>query len=124
MSDESGRFEIYVQPFPATGPKWQISSVGGRFPRWSHDGRELFYIAADQKLMAAPVKPGGGSTLSFEAGAPQPLFEIPSIPISFRFSYQPTMDGRRFLVDVPAGGGAGITPPITMILNWAAGGKK
>jgi hypothetical protein len=84
----------------------------------------LFYIAADQKLMAAPVKPGGGSTLSFEAGAPQPLFDIPSIPVLFRFSYQPTMDGRRFLVDVPAGGGAGITTPITMILNWAAGAKK
>ena len=124
MSDESGHFEIYVQPFPATGPKWQISSAGGRFPRWSHDGRELFYIAADQKLMAVPVKPGGGSTLSFEAGAPQSLFDIPSIPASFRFSYQPAMDGRRFLVDVPAGGGAGITTPITMILNWAAGAKK
>ena len=124
MSDESGRFEIYVQPFPATGPKWQISSAGGRYPRWSHDGRELFYVAADQKLMAVPVKPGGGSNPLFEAGAPQALFDIPSIPISFRFSYQPAMDGRRFLVDVPAGGGEGITTPITMILNWAAGAKK
>ena len=124
MSDESGRFEIYVQPFPATGSKWQISSAGGRFPRWSHDGRELFYIAADQKLTAVAVKAGGGSTVSFEAGAPQPLFDIPSIPVSFRFSYQPARDGRRFLVDVPAGGGEGITTPITMILNWAAGAKK
>lgn len=124
MSDESGHFEIYVQPFPATGPKWQISSAGGRFPRWSHDGRELFYVAADQKLMAVTVKPGGGSAPSFEAGAPQPLFDILSIPTAFRFSYQPAADGRRFLVDVPSGGGAGITTPITMILNWAAGAKK
>jgi hypothetical protein len=74
--------------------------------------------------MAVPVKPGGSSTPSFEAGAPQPLFDIPSITLAFRFSYQPTNDGRRFFVDVPAGGGSGITTPITMILNWAAGEKK
>ena len=124
-SDESGRQEIYVQTFPASGPKWQISTAGGRFPRWSREGRELFYIGTDQKLMAVPVKLGAGSGPSLQAGAPQPLFDITSIPSTVRFSYQPTMDGRRFLVDVPTGGGGGgVTTPITMILNWVAGVKK
>ena len=124
-SDESGRQEIYVQTFPAAGPKWQISTAGGRFPRWSRDGRELFYISTDQKLMAVPVKLGDGPGPSLQAGSPQPLFDITSIPTTIRFSYEPTMDGRRFLVDVPAGGGGGgVTTPITMVLNWTAGLRK
>ena len=114
-SNESGEPQIYVQGIPASGAKWQISTTGGNQPRWRRDGKELFYVSA-QKLMAAPVKTG----TAFEAGSPQPLFEIQ--PVSTRFdnqaTYQPTADGQRFLVTAPVGGAA--TPPITVVLNWQA----
>lgn len=125
MSDESGRMEVYVQTFPASGRKWQISSAGARFPKWSHDGRELFYISADQKLMSVPVKLGAAGSGSFEAGVPVPLFDVASVPANTRrYSYQPTADGRRFLLSAPATGEDSQAPPITVELNWQAGLKK
>jgi serine/threonine protein kinase len=125
-SDESGRFEVYVQTVPASGPKWQISNAGGDFPRWRRDGKELYFIAADQQLMAVPVKTGSGSSGAFEAGAPQPLFRIEPVGASPTASslYVPTANGERFLVNVQAGGEGTQAPPITMVLNWTAGMKK
>lgn len=119
-SNESGHAQVYVQAIPAGGAKWQISSAGGDQPRWRRDGRELFYISADQKLMAVPVK--GGAI--FEAGALQPLFEIDPFfsPITGAFIYQPTADGQRFLVLSPVGGVT--APPINVVLNWQAGLRK
>ena len=71
-TDESGRFEVYVQSFPAPGGgKWQISKDGGWFPRWRRDGRELFYYASDERLMAVPVR----SATRLDVGAAVPLFE-------------------------------------------------
>ncbi len=69
-SDESGQFQVYVQPIPATGEKHQISGMGGQRPRWRRDGKELFYVAADGKLMAVPVTITG---TKFDSGVPQPL---------------------------------------------------
>jgi len=109
--------EVYVQPIPATGPYWQISTGGGNMPRWRQDGKELFYRASDGRLMAVTV--GGTETGSgaFEFNAtPQPLFSIPANP-NPRFTYQPSRDGQRFLVNVPV---AGAAPPITLVLNWQA----
>jgi dipeptidyl aminopeptidase/acylaminoacyl peptidase len=125
-SDESGRFEVYVQTVPVTGPKWQISSAGGDFPKWRRDGKELYYIAADQQLMAVPVKTGSGSSGAFEPGAPMPLFRIePFAPSTIAASpYLPTANGERFLVNVKSGGEGMQAPPITLVLNWAAGLKK
>jgi serine/threonine protein kinase len=126
VSDESGRFEVYVQTVPATGPKWQISSAGGDFPRWRRDGKELYFIAADQQLMAVPVKTGNGSSGVFEPGAPQPLFRIEPVaanPTSIT-PYMPSANGERFLVNVQAGGEGTQAPPITVVLNWTAGLKK
>jgi eukaryotic-like serine/threonine-protein kinase len=119
-SNESGQPQVYVQAIPAGGAKWQISPAGGDQPRWRRDGKELFYISTDQKLMAVPVKSGAG----FEAGGPQPLFDLDPIfpPLGGRFVYQPTADGKRFLVLSTAGGTA--APPINVILNWQAGLKK
>jgi eukaryotic-like serine/threonine-protein kinase len=119
-SNESGQPQVYVQAIPATGAKWQISPAGGVQPRWRRDGKELFYIATDQKLVAVPVKSGAG----FEAGAPQPLFELDPVfpPLGGRFAYQPTADGKRFLVLSMVGGTA--TPPINLVVNWSAGLKK
>lgn len=122
-SDESGQEQVYVQPIPANGAKWQVSTSGGSRPRWSHDGRELFYTSADQKLMAVPVKIAGISSGDFQAGAPQPLFDFTATPTAFGFGYQPSADGHRFLVRTPAEGGTG-PPPLTVVLHWEAGLKK
>jgi len=113
QSNESGRFQIYLQTVPPSGAKYQISSSGGAVPQWRRDGKELFYVAADQKLMAVPVKLG----TTVEAGTPQPLFPVFPVGASF-FSYVPMRDGQRFLVNVPAGGEAAVAPPITVVTNW------
>jgi Tol biopolymer transport system component len=112
QSNESGRFQIYVQTVPPSGAKYQISSAGGTDPHWRRDGKELFYVAADQKLTAVPVKLG----TTVEAGAPQPLFPVFPIGASF-FFYVPMHDGQRFLVNVPAGGEAA-AQPVTVVTNW------
>jgi len=116
-SDESGKLEVYVQAIPASGSKWQVSTSGGRFPRWRRDGKELFYVSADQKLMAVPVKSGGVNSGSFEPGPPQPLFPIEPPPANNSFPYQSAGDGQRFLVSIRVGEGLGAVP-ITVVLNW------
>src|SRR5262249_41978085 len=70
QSDESARFEVYIQGIPAGGRKWQISTSGGAAARWRGDGKELFYVSADQKLMAVPIE----LTSTVEPGTPEPLF--------------------------------------------------
>ena len=94
--------------YPANGAKWQVSPAGGTQPRWRRDGKELFYISADQKLMAVPVKSGAafGRVLSSQA-----LFEIDPVfpPIGGRFAYQPAADGQRFLVLSAATGASTLT---------------
>jgi eukaryotic-like serine/threonine-protein kinase len=121
-SDESGQEQVYIQPIPPSGARWQISIDGGARPRWRRDGKELFYIAADQKVMAVPVKTGGISSEPFEPGAPQALFAtaITSLGTPYHFLYQPTADGQRFLFDVPAEQGTG-SQLITVVLNWQRG---
>jgi hypothetical protein len=110
-----------VQTFPASGVKYQISSLGGIDAQWRRDGQELFYVGPDKKLMAVPVKLG--STL--EAGAPQPLFPVPETTTTLKtFVYQPSVDGQRFLVDFPAGGDVAAAPPLTVVTNWQTGPKK
>ena len=116
-SDESGRFEIYVQPFPGPGAKLPVSTNGGAQVRWSHDGKELFFIGLDERLMAVPVRlPSSGQTI--EIGAPSPLFTTRVVggPINVqKQQYVVSPDGQRFLVNTlleEAG-----TSHITIILN-------
>lgn len=120
-SDESGTTQVYVQSFPASGNKWQVSTGGGDQPRWRRDGRELFYLAADGKLVAVEVKTDG----TFEAGVPKPLFELhsPTVAGPFAISYAATADGQRFLVLRSAVEQASTTP-ITVVVNWAAEVKQ
>jgi len=119
-SNESGQFQVYAQAVPAIGAKYQISSSGGGLPQWRRDGKELFYISADQKLMAVPVKLGA----TVEAGTPQPLFPVARTP-GAGFAYQPSRDGQRFLVNLPAGGEtAAAAQPFTVVSNWQAALKK
>ena len=116
VSNESGRNEIYVQAFPLSGAKFQISTGGGTEPGWRRDGAELFYLAADRNLMAVPVK--SGATL--EAGVPKPLFPI--AVTAGRHSYAAANDGQRFLV--AAGQSDEKSVPVNVVLNWQAGLKK
>jgi len=121
VSNESGRDEIYVQSFPVSGAKFQISAGGGREPQWPKDGKEIFYIAEDRTLMAVPVKLGGPD--SFQVGQAKPLFRL-SMVSNFIVprSYAVSNDGQRFLTpEIPGGASA---PPLTVVLNWQAGLKK
>jgi serine/threonine protein kinase/Tol biopolymer transport system component len=123
-SDESGEYQVYVQAIPPAGAKWQISTAGGIFPRWRRDGKELFYVAPDQKVTAVPIKTAGSPSAPFEAGTPQPLFAIePALNVNL-FPYQPVADGQRFLVNAQASGEATAATPIIVVLNWTAGLKK
>ena len=107
-----------MAPFPGPGSKWQISTGGGDYPRWRHDGAEIFYLAPDNKLMVAAVN-GKGST--FEAGVVKPLFGTRAAP-GLRGSYAVSADGQRFRINtVPEQSGSA---PITVVLNWTAGLKK
>jgi Tol biopolymer transport system component len=114
-SDESGRLEVYVQSFPGPGPKWHISSDGGADPRWSHDGKELFYVANDRRLMAVSVKLNG----AFEHGTPVPLFDTGMPPWWYeaRNVYDVRPDGR-FLFMQPVEDDR--LSPLMMIVNSAA----
>jgi Tol biopolymer transport system component len=117
-SDESGQPEVYVQPFPPTGAKWQISNDGGREPSWRRDGRELFYLSGDRRLMAV----GLGGTRGFSADRTTELFRVPAdAPRENRISYAATADGQRFLVNVAARDP--IRRPLfetEIIVNWTA----
>ncbi len=93
VSEESGQSEIYIQPFPKTGAKWPVSTTGGRMPRWGADGRELFYVAPDRKLMRVPIT----TTPEVEIGVPQPLFVTRIKLILSSFQYDVAEDSQRFL---------------------------
>nr|MDQ5873143.1 protein kinase [Acidobacteriota bacterium] len=111
-SDEAGRFDIYVSAFPGPRGRWQVSQSGGSEPRWSRDGRELFFFAPDNRLMAAQVKSDGAT---FEVGAIQPLFQTRSLGFGYR--YDVASDGKRFLV---VSGLPQELSPITLVTNWTA----
>jgi Tol biopolymer transport system component len=114
-SNESGRGEIYVAPFPGPGGKSLISTGGaeGGYPRWRKDGKELFYLASDQTLMSVAVSEDGDA---FHAEPPQPLFPIRT-PQS-RDPFDVSADGQRFLVLV--GGTDNEAEVVTVVFNWAA----
>jgi Tol biopolymer transport system component len=114
-SEESGRFEVFVASFPSFNEKRQISSGGGSTPFWRKDGRELFYVAADRRLMSAEIKTGP----RIEASLPKPLFQLPERDFTVGSGVTATGDGRRFLV-VEAGQQYQ-QPQIMVLLNWAAG---
>jgi eukaryotic-like serine/threonine-protein kinase len=121
-SDESGRREVYVQGFapdrvPAAAVgKWQISTAGGDKPRWRRDGKELYYIAPDSKMMAVPVKIGP----SFEPGVAVPLF---AARLAGFFSYDVSADGH-FLLQTPSEVDTPASSPVTIVLNWQAELKR
>ena len=126
QSNESRPVQIYVRPFPGPGGPWQVSTAGGSQPRWRPDGKELFYVAPDGRLMAVPIAVGADPTL--EAGAPVPLFRTrlasgASIASSgcSKPQYAVAPDGR-FLMNMTVE--EATASPITVVLNWDVALKK
>jgi len=112
LSDESGRLEVYVQPFPEGGRKATVSSAGGIQPRWRRDGKELLYVDGRGALVAVPVS----TSRSFWLGTAERLFEHPGITDILSPQYDISADGQRFLVAEPVGG----EPSIRIVQNWFA----
>ena len=123
-SNQSGRYEIYVQSFRETAGQWQVSAAGGIYPRWRTDGRELFYVAPDGRLMAAAITIAADGR-GLDPGAPVPLFptrlatgtNIAQAGFGSKAQYAVAPDGR-FLLNVTADDP--VAPPITVVLNWTA----
>lgn len=121
QSDETGRYEVYVQPFlppgsPASsaGGKWQVSRDGGERPQWRKDGRELVFSGANRTIMTVDVT----TTPAFQTSSPRPLFQIGAGASNFTARD----DLQQFLIPVPVGGG---TPsPVTVVMNWQSELKK
>ena len=124
-NETAGIDEVYVRPFPDPGGKWQVSMNGGVDPRWGHDGRELFYVAPDGKLMTVAIDPDGRA---LNPRPPVPLFTTrlatgPNITIGFLSTpqYAVALDGR-FLMNVTVDDN--VVSPISIVLNWATALKK
>jgi Tol biopolymer transport system component len=113
-SDESGKREIYVTPFPGPGSKWQISTAGAVSGGWVRGGKEIVYLTADQKIMSVDVR---ANASGFEAGVPKALFKSPPAVMG-----DIAPDGERFLLALPPEGAQ--NPPITLVSNWPAALKK
>jgi eukaryotic-like serine/threonine-protein kinase len=111
QSDESGKNEVYVRPFPTGSGKWQVSTNGGQFPMWRRDGRELFYYTVDGSVLSAEVN---GAGAMFTVGNVQPLFNVP-VSIGSLLS-DVSADGQRFLMFPVVG--AQSVPPLTLVTNW------
>jgi eukaryotic-like serine/threonine-protein kinase len=120
-SHESGRFEVYVRPFPFSAERTLVSTAGGMQPEWRRDGKELFYISGDRKMMAVSISTDG-TTLT--AGTPRALFAVdvvaPNPP--YPGDYAVSAGGQRFLVNAVTDEPTRQT--LTVILNWQAGLKE
>jgi Tol biopolymer transport system component len=120
-SNETGSMEIYVSAFPSGTGKWQVSSAGGQEPRWRQDGKELFYLSADGKMMAVPVTTGA----SFKADSPVTLFQThrrQPVSVPDVFSYDVSGDGQRFLIITKVD--EANAAPLSVFLNWASEMEK
>jgi Tol biopolymer transport system component len=122
-SNESGRYEVYARSFPDAGGKFQLSTGGGIYPRWRRDGRELYYITPDNRMMAVPIELAP-ATRTLNPGSPVALFasrlatqgSAGLAGFGSKAQYAVARDGR-FLLNVAA---EDTTSPITIVLNWSA----
>jgi Tol biopolymer transport system component len=119
VSNETGSSEVYVTRFPGPNGKWPISAGGGSFPRWRADGKELFYVARNNKLMAASVN---ASATDFEVTAAHAVLNIHPPGAATGYQYDVSADGQRFLVNTIVEATA--LPPITLVVNWPASLQK
>ena len=115
-SSEAGQEQVYVQAFPASEQKWQVSDAGGNYARWRHDGKELFYRSSDGKLMVVAVRPAGRG---LEFGKPELLFPIGEPIGPHTYPYDVSPDGQRILMLRSAS--EENTSALTLLMNWRAG---
>src|SRR5687767_611605 len=119
QTDESGEWEVIVRSFPGSGFRRQVSTGGGSQPRWRGDGRELFYVSGDRKIMSVTVRPGAG----LETDAPRALFQTRILPVvEARNHYDVSSDGHRFLVNSRRPEDAAL--PINVVVGWAPEKRK
>jgi Tol biopolymer transport system component len=116
VSNDSGKEEVYVVPFPGPGGEWQISTAGGRAPIWTRGGREIVYQAPGDEIMAVEVR----AAPTFQAGIPKALFKTHLRPPP-GVQFDVTPDGERFLVNLRPD--EQVSDPMTLVQNWAAGRK-
>jgi len=126
QSNESGRDEIYVRPFPnVEGGKWQVSAGGGTRPLWARDGRALFYFVPGRGVLQVPIQPG---TTTFIAGAPQTVVSGAGFETgNAGRQYDVSPDGRRFLMikrAPPTGEGSAAPVQLVVVQNWLAELKR
>jgi eukaryotic-like serine/threonine-protein kinase len=121
-SDESGRPEVYIQSFPVPDIKRPITNSGGITPRWSRDGKELFYMSPDNELMKIRIIQSEGQKL--ETSAPERLFPtriaVGGTRAGEKQQYDISRDGQRFLINLDESS----TAPITIVTNWTQALKK
>ena len=119
VSNDSGRYEVFVAPFPGPGGKWQVSQGGGTYPRWRGDSGEIYFQLPDGPLMAATVD---GRGTAFVVGEVKRLFEPHIRVVSFAGSnahnFDVTPDGQRFLIALTED--SSTEPPITLVVNWTS----
>jgi hypothetical protein len=119
-SDEAGQPQVFVETFPPSGARWQITTGGGDQASWRADGREIYYVGVDRVLHAVPVR----SLSPLTVGPAEPLFRLRvrrtyvTGPRTFR---SPAPDGQRFLVNLPVSGETGSR--IDVVLNWTQRGS-
>ena len=112
-SDEPGQTEIFVRRFPVTAESWRVSTAGGQQPTWSRDGKEIFFVSLDGRMMAATVSISGST---FSSGTPQPLFSAPLRLNHVANQYAVSSDGQRFLLALPVQDLGGES--LKVLLNW------
>lgn len=118
MSNETGRDQVYVQPYPPTGAKWQVSTTGGEEPRWRGDGRELFYLSLDNHMMSVAL---AANRSDFNPGTPVPLFQARMSRAPADWDYDVTRQGDRFVINLMATEGQ--ASAIHLIVGWKPPGQ-
>jgi Tol biopolymer transport system component len=118
-NNETGRYEVYIQPFPSGPGRWQVSTAGGSRPNWRKDGKELFFINnLDQQVMAVDVNQNGAS---LQLGTPHALFKAATVG-GASGPYTVSADGKKFVMNTVLP--QSITEPLTLITNWPADLKQ
>jgi Tol biopolymer transport system component len=115
VSDESGEHEVYVQPFPGPGEKRRVSRGGGYYPEWRGDGGELYYVTADNAIVATEIRSGN----RIEFGAQVTLFTDTGI-----IDYDVAHDGEHFLVNSALPQSAASRPEVLLLMNWSVGSTR
>jgi len=117
QSVESGRWEVYVAAFPSFNGRRQVSDTGGVQPHWRRDGKELFYLTLDGKVMSVEMKPGS----SIDTNAPRTLFQSSLIVDPYTNAWEVSADGKKFVLGEPVGESG---KPVNVVLNWTEGLKQ